>query len=214
MSGFQRARQPEQKTARRDTLIAAATDLFDEEGPTGAGLNAIAARAGFTKSNVYRYFESREEVLLTLLLQEQDAFVAALTARLDSLTPGFVGAVAATISSEFLARPRYCQLLGMLCSVLEQNLSEEAIATYRRLGNAQIEPIPAALVRALPKLSLVEAQWLTRMIPTLIAGLWPAAFPSPAAARALDREEFRGIRPVPEQDLPRAILVLLRGIGA
>lgn len=214
MSGFQRARQPEQKTARRESLIAAATDLFDEKGPTGAGLNAIAARAGFTKSNVYRYFESREEVLLTLLLQEQEVFVTSLITRLDSLTPGFVGAVAATVSAEVLARPRYCQLISMLSNVLEQNVSEETLATYKRAINSQIEQIPAALVRALPSLSLADAQWLFRAVATLIAGMWPAAYPSAAAQRVFDRDEFRSFKPVPEQDLPRAILALLRGIGA
>ena len=185
-----------------------------EEGPTGAGLNAIAARAGFTKSNIYRYFESREEVLLTLLLQEQEAFVAALIARLDSLTPGFVGAAAAAISSEFLARQRYCKLISMTSSVLEQNVSEDSIATYKRAINAQIQPVAPALMRALPSLTLADAQWLFRVVATLIAGMWPAAYPSAAAQRVLDRDEFSGFKPVPEQDLPRAILALLRGIGA
>ena len=43
---FQRARQPEQITLRREQLLAAAAELFDAEGPLGAGLNAIAAKAG------------------------------------------------------------------------------------------------------------------------------------------------------------------------
>lgn len=214
MTGFQRARQPEQKTLRRETLIAAATALFDEEGPSGTGLNAIAARAGFTKSNIYRYFESREEVLMTLLMQEQEAFVTALVARLDSLTPGFVGAAAAAISAEFLGHQRYCKLISMFSSVLEQNVSDDSIASYKRAINLQIEPVVPALMRALPSLSLADTQWLFRTIATLIAGMWPAAYPSAAAQRVLDREEFRGFRPVPEQDLPRAILALLRGIGA
>ncbi|WP_375452406.1 TetR family transcriptional regulator [uncultured Devosia sp.] len=214
MSVFQRARQPEQKTVRRETLIAAATALFDEQGPAGAGLNAIAARAGFTKSNIYRYFESREEVLLALLLREQAAFVAALLERLDGLTPGFVGAVSATISTEFLARPRYCKLLSMLSSVLEQNISEDAIALHKRAILAQFELLPPALVRALPKLSLADAQWVFHTIAIFVVGLWPAAFPSPATARVLERAEFAGTRPVPERDLPRAILALLRGMGA
>ncbi len=214
MTGFQRARQPEQKTVRRETLLAAATALFDEEGPNGAGLNAIAARAGFTKSNIYRYFESREEVLLTLLLQEQEAFVAALLAQLDSLTPGFVGAVAAAISAEYLERPRYCQLLSIFSSVLEQNISETAIITYKRAIHAQLEPVVPAVMRALPKLQPGDAQWLLRTIIMLIVGMWPAAHPAPAAKRVLDSDEFRGFKPVPERDLPRAILALLRGMGA
>ena len=72
---FQRARKPEEREIRREAILTAAAELFDAEGPQGAGLNAIAARAGFTKSNVYRYFESREEVLLSLFLAELDGFV-------------------------------------------------------------------------------------------------------------------------------------------
>ena len=79
---FQRARKPEEIETRRRALLAAAAELFDAEGPLGAGLNAIAARAGFTKSNVYRYFESREQVLLALFLAEMDEMVPALCADL------------------------------------------------------------------------------------------------------------------------------------
>lgn len=211
---FQRARKPEEISQRRETLLAAATTLFDEGGPTGAGLNAIAARAGFTKSNVYRYFESREEVLLTLLLQEQEAFVTDLVARLGGLPPGFVGAAAAAISAEFLGHQRYCQLISILSSVLEQNVSDDSIATYKRALYAQVEPVAPALMRALPNLSRADAQWLFQVIATLIIGMWPAAYPSAATQRVLDRDEFRSLRPVPERDLPRAILALLRGIGA
>ena len=77
---FQRARKPEEQQLRREAILRAAAELFDAEGPQGAGLNAIAARAGFTKSNVYRYFESREEVLLSLFLAELEGFVAAFEA--------------------------------------------------------------------------------------------------------------------------------------
>jgi len=85
---FQRARKPEEIEARRETLLAAAAELFDAEGPMGAGLNAIAARAGFTKSNVYRYFESREQVLLELFLSEMDRMVPVFCARFEAATEG------------------------------------------------------------------------------------------------------------------------------
>ncbi len=78
---FQRARKPAEQQLRREAILAAAAALFDAEGPQGAGLNAIAAKAGFTKSNVYRYFESREEVLMSLFLAELESFVADLEGR-------------------------------------------------------------------------------------------------------------------------------------
>src|SRR5688572_27042209 len=100
---FQRARKPEEIEARRVTLLAAAAALFDEEGPQGAGLNAIAARAGFTKSNVYRYFESREDVLLSLFHMELTAFVDALEARITECKPNDLDALAKAAADQFTA---------------------------------------------------------------------------------------------------------------
>ncbi len=61
--GFRRARSPARKALRRAALLRAAAELVDADGPEGVSLAAIAARAGGAKSNVYRYFESREEIL-------------------------------------------------------------------------------------------------------------------------------------------------------
>ena len=103
---FQRARKPEEIQARRETLLAAAAELFDAEGPLGAGLNAIAARAGFTKSNVYRYFESREEVLLSLFLDEMARLVPALVAAIAATPDGDLDALARVLTTEFASRKR------------------------------------------------------------------------------------------------------------
>ncbi len=68
---FVRARQPEQKEERRRNLIATARAMLDERMRLDElSLNELARRAGMTKSNVYRYFESREAVLLALLEDE------------------------------------------------------------------------------------------------------------------------------------------------
>src|SRR5262245_14062240 len=98
---FVRARKPEERELRRETILAAAAELFDDEGPQGAGLNAIASKAGFTKSNVYRYFESREEVLLSLLLRELEAFVPRIEARLADVAPGDIDAIANVTAETF-----------------------------------------------------------------------------------------------------------------
>jgi TetR/AcrR family transcriptional regulator len=102
---FQRARKPEEIQARRETLLAAAAELFDAEGPLGAGLNAIAARAGFTKSNVYRYFESREEVLLSLFLAEMGQLVPAFAAAMAATPGDDLDALAQAVTQQFVARP-------------------------------------------------------------------------------------------------------------
>lgn len=209
---FQRARKPEQISARRSAILAAAAELFDEEGPQGAGLNAIAARAGFTKSNVYRYFESREAVLLSLFVDDFEGLVGDLEASLAEVSPGDLEAVAHASAAAFLNRPRLCQLLGMLASVLERNVSEAAVLALKTALLEMSMRIATALSRALPGLPLDDCAWVASVTGTFVAGLWPVANPNPIVARVVARPEFAMMKPSVARDLERMMLALLRGL--
>lgn len=210
---FQRARKPEEIQARRETLLAAAAELFDAEGPLGAGLNAIAARAGFTKSNVYRYFESREEVLLSLFLDEMGQLVPALAAAIAVTPEDDLDALAQAVATEFATRPRLGQLTSILSSTLEANVSEDTIVAVKRTMGGMASDMAAALLTRLPRASAEDALWAITMIGALVAGMWPGAHPAPVAERVLSRPEFARHRPSVERDLPRAVRALLASIA-
>ena len=67
MTTFQRARSEEQREARRRAILDAAADMLAEMPVAQVSLNELSRRAGLAKSNVLRYFDSREAVLLELL---------------------------------------------------------------------------------------------------------------------------------------------------
>ena len=83
---WQRARQPEQKAERVEAILDAAGVLLDEYGLDGTGLNAIARQAGLSKPNLYVYFESREAILLRLLLNEASVWTKSFKRRLDQIS--------------------------------------------------------------------------------------------------------------------------------
>lgn len=209
---FQRARKPEERELRRAAILAAAAELFDAEGPQGAGLNAIAARAGFTKSNVYRYFESREDVLLSLFLDEFDGFVPALQEALTRIEANDTRGIAKASVDCFIARPRLCHLISILSSVLEQNVSEATVLSLKREMQRQTGRIAHALHTRLPDSVLADCAWAGSMIGTLVAGMWPAAHPGPVAEKILSMPEFQAFRPDISRDLERAAVALLNSI--
>ncbi len=210
---FQRARKPEEISIRRDAILAAAAALFDEAGPEGAGLNAIAARAGFTKSNVYRYFENREAVLLSLFLDDFAALAKDLETSLAKLPPGDLASVAHAAAGGFLKHPRVCRLLSILATGLERNVSETAVVALKTEMFGLTARIAAALAGALPQLSATDCAWGTGIIGIFVSGLWPVANPSPIVAGVLARPEFAATKPTFERDLERAILMVLRGLA-
>ena len=64
---FQRARSEEQREIRRRAILDTASAMLDEMPVAEVTLNELSRRVGLAKSNVLRYFESREAVLLELL---------------------------------------------------------------------------------------------------------------------------------------------------
>src|SRR5579862_9131556 len=93
MAVFQRARSEEQRATRRQAILGAATAMLAEMPVADVTLNELSRRAGLAKSNVLRYFESREAVLLELLDSAWQNWLVQL--ELDLTDAGNLGTTAA-----------------------------------------------------------------------------------------------------------------------
>src|ERR1700727_853607 len=81
-STFQRARSSENKTQRRESILAAAAQLATRDGVRQVTLTDIAARVGMHKSALLRYFETREQIFLELTGRSWRDWAAAVRAGL------------------------------------------------------------------------------------------------------------------------------------
>src|SRR5438445_8836302 len=71
----------------RDELLTAALRVFARRGYGQAGVNEIAAEAGYSKGALYWHFASKEEVLLALLEERINAPMREMVALLESAPP-------------------------------------------------------------------------------------------------------------------------------
>jgi AcrR family transcriptional regulator len=161
------------------------------------------------KSNVYRYFESREALLLELLWDEWAGWFPAMAKSIrkpkagDALAP-LVRHVARTIA----ARPLLCALTAALPSVLEQNLSEAAILDFKVRSLALLREGAAFFASCAPQISAEAWARLIHDAMAVIAGLHPFAHPAEPAARVLDDPALRFYRRDFGADLERFLLAL------
>lgn len=65
-----------QKT--RDALVDAAMELFAEQGLTGPSLDAICARAGFTRGAFYVHFKTRDDLIVAVIDKVLGGFIDAI----------------------------------------------------------------------------------------------------------------------------------------
>lgn len=187
-----RARRPEQKQERRMAILGAAEELLDERGLEGTGLTAIAERSGLSRANLYRYFDSREAILLELLLDAQDSWMSALEAGLaEARGPA---QVAATIASTLAERPRFCVLMGAMAQQLELHLSVEDVRRFHTALVERTDRLMPALEAALPDRDPRQLRHGLAVLVMSAGGIWPYCHPVPVVVEVLAEEPFQHLR--------------------
>jgi AcrR family transcriptional regulator len=194
---FQRARQPAQKELRRAHLLATArSELGAGVSLRALSLSELARQAGMAKANVYTYFESREALLLALLWDEWQQWFARLEAAPPrrGRRPETLDDVADALARSLVAAPLLCELTAALPTVLEQNLSEDAIRKFKLDAVALFGAVAAHLAARSPLLPARAYAELIHDAAHAIIGLHPSTHPAPAAARALADPALRFFR--------------------
>jgi AcrR family transcriptional regulator len=194
MAVFQRARSEEQREARRRAILGAAAAMLAEMPVAEVTLNELSRRAGLAKSNVLRYFESREAVLLELLDSAwQDWLVQLdrdLAGALDPGAPvtGRCGQLAGVVAASLAARPMLCDLISAQAAVLEHNVSPQVAAQYKRATMTGIAALGGLMLRCVPELDELDAVKLAGVTVMTAGALWPHTQPSAAMLAAYEAD--------------------------
>ena len=98
-------------TPTRERLLRAARELIEEGGYSAASVAAIAERAGFAASTLYRHFVSKEELFVEVFRSVCDREVEAMRAAAEAMPAEAsqverLESVLATFAERALRRPR------------------------------------------------------------------------------------------------------------
>jgi AcrR family transcriptional regulator len=192
---FQRARSDEQRAVRRQAILDTAAAMLQQMPVADISLNELSRRVGLAKSNVLRYFDSREAVLFELLDSSFREWLTHLAAELPATvrrTAGFKRRsqrLARAITRSLLERPVLCDLMSTQAAVLEHNVSVEAVTRYKLSALADAEVLAELIREALPELSEDDAWRYTVGAWLMTSALWAYARPPEAVLQACTADE-------------------------
>lgn len=214
-SVWQRARRPEQKEQRRAAILQAAAVVYERDGLEQASLNAIAREAAISKANIYRYFESREEIYLHLALEDYRGWVTAVERALAPLAAtDDEAAVSHAWVTTLGTRPRLCSLASSMTMVLERNVSVDVVARFKTRLLDLTRRLANTVQVAMPSLTPGTARRFTTYAQMLTSGMWTATTAPAAVQKAMERPELQDYCLSFERDLETALATVLRGLRA
>jgi len=217
---FQRARSDEQREQRRTAVLDAAASMLEQMPVADVTLNELSRRVGLAKSNVLRYFESREAVLLELLHRALRGWVDDL-GPLAAAVPRRGGAalradrLAAVLASSLAARPVLCDLLAAQAAVLERNVSAVVAARYKRATLAALADLAGVVEGVVPEVGALAAQRFSAALLLVTGATWTYSHPSAALVAAYEAEPELAVLRLDLEDVLRELFeVLLAGLLA
>lgn len=187
--------------------------LFETRGIEEVSLNAIAREANISKANVYRYFESREELFLHLTLDGLAEWSEDFVKRVTPLAGTADEVAFAEIYADVhLSHPRYGRLSAIVSTVLERNVSADAVYRYKMAYHDQLQPIVAVTSAVFPDFGPDEILQILQVGYFVAVGMWPTAHPPAAVQEALERPELQGFCVDFRRDFARLVTMTIRGL--
>ncbi|OIQ20014.1 MAG: TetR family transcriptional regulator [Bacteriovorax sp. MedPE-SWde] len=210
---WQRARTDEKKNERRDAILEAAFILFKKKGYEKVSFNGIAVEAGFTKSNMYRYFHSKEEIFLNIF---SSLFVQWFEDCCKSLRKTEQGVSIENFSKMWVKtlvdHPRLLDLKPILFIALENNSSFEELIEFKTLAKGLLYEIAVEISRIFPELEGEKAFKFLTLSYAATSNSWAATFQSEALKKVYQLEEFKILRPDFNNDLTSSIEIIIHGL--
>jgi len=217
---FLRARSEEQRAVRRQVILKTAAEMLTEMRVAQVSLNELSRRVGLAKSNVLRYFESREAVLLELLNSAFKEWLTQLDQDLAVVDPTAPPAergdqLAAALALSLASRPVLCDLISAQASVLEHNLSPKVAAEYKRAAIANAVSLTGLVVEHLGELGDHDAVRFAAALVMVTGAVWTHAHPSAAMLAAYEADPDLASMGLDFTDTLRQVLeVLIAGLLA
>ena len=160
-------------SARKEEILNACAALYETMSFRDITLRDIGERTSFTRTSIYNYFQTKEEIFLALLQREHERWAEDLEAVLlghTALSPGeFAGELARTLER----RGCMLKLMSMNLYDMEGNSRMENLVAFKRAYAGALGAVTRCLEKAFPHLTADETQSFLYAFFPFLFGVYP-----------------------------------------
>ena len=159
--------------ARKEEIIDACAALYETMGFRDITIRDIGAKTSFTRTSIYNYFQTKEEIFLALLQREHEAWIADLE---ELARQG--GALSVEEFADRMARmleKRKCMLKLMCMNLydMEGNSRLENLVAFKLAYAGALRAVTRCLEKAFPSLTADEIQTFLYAFFPFLFGVYP-----------------------------------------
>ena len=159
--------------ARREEIISACEKLYQTMSFKEITLKDIAGATSFTRTSIYNYFQTKEEIFLALMQKEYERWVEELDAMASDYTAMSVEAFSSMLAHSLEKRGMLLKLLSMNHFDMEENSRPECLVDFKRAYGASIDAMRRCLVKFFPDMDVRARQGFLYAFMPFLYGIYP-----------------------------------------
>ena len=177
---------PELTNARKEEIIAACRKLYETMSFKDITIKEIGQQTSFTRTSIYNYFETKEEIFLALFQQEYELFAEdldGLCAREEKLSPD---ELASALAQALDRRPLMLKLLSMNLYDMEANSRMGRLVEFKTAYGESSAAVNRCLRKFVPALDEQGRQTFLYAFLPFVYGLYPYTIVTDKQRLAMD----------------------------
>ena len=163
---------PELTEQKKNEIIDACEKVYKEQGFQGVNIKEISTVLNMTRPAIYHYFETKEEILLGLLVREYGKWLCELS-DFDLNVKHSRDELIEVIAESLSKRDVMLRILNMNLFEIEINTRVKNLVEFKCLFMAKSKLFRQMLTVCMPEISEKEAEIINTNLDVFLIGLYP-----------------------------------------
>ena len=164
---------PELTAARKEEIINACEQLYQTMSFKDITLKEIGNVTSFTRTSIYNYFQTKEEIFLALFQREYDRWNEDLSNILNENEQLTKKELAELISNSLAGRQQLLKLLSMNIFDMETNSRQELLTAFKLSYGRSMQLISMVLQKFCPEMTVSDIQNFIYIFFPFMFGIYP-----------------------------------------
>ena len=164
---------PELTSARKEEIISACRKLYETMSFKDITLKEIGKQTSFTRTSIYNYFETKEEIFLALFAEEYELFAEDLDRLLEQREMLSPDELSSELAHALERRPLMLKLLSMNLYDMEANSRMERLVEFKKAYGESSAAVDRCLKKFVPGLTEENRQTFLYAFLPFVYGLYP-----------------------------------------
>ena len=174
---------------RREEIINACEELYKKENFKDITLKQIGEKTTFSRTSIYNYFKTKEEIFLALFQREYEKWIEDLNKIYEKNERLMIEELANKLAHTIEKRPTLLKLLAMNLYDMEDNSKMEALVEFKQAYGNSIKAVKRCLDKFVTNMNEEEKTNFILSFFPFMYGIYPYAVVTAKQKEAMEKAD-------------------------